>query len=79
MVQLHNGHNHQTLSCHALSKREVSAETTKQLLKLFGDGYGPTAAVNVLKFDLHLTSTDAEYAVLSADRAVIPDFNFAVK
>ena len=59
--------------------KALSAETIKQLLKLLGDGYGPTAAVNVLKFDLHQTSTDAEYAVLSAHRAVIPYVSFVVK
>ena len=33
------------------------SETTKQLLKLFGNGYGPMVAINILKFVLHQTST----------------------
>ena len=73
-------HNHATLSSQALNKRDVSSETRARLLELFATGVGPTAAVNIIKADLKLkAAADAEYAVLSADRALVPDVGYACR
>ena len=78
IVEIHREHNHPTLSSEALNKRDVSSETRNRLLELFATGVRPTAAVNIIKADLKQTATDdAEYALLSADRALVPDVGYA--
>ena len=79
VVQIHHAHNHATMTCDALAKRDVSAKTKRRLTELFAEGYGPTAAINILKFDLHQECTDNQYGELSADRAIIPDVYYAVR
>ena len=76
VVQIHHAHNHATMTCGALAKRDVSAKTKRRLT----EGYGPTAAINILKFDLHrFECIDNQYGELSADRAIIPDVYCAVR
>ena len=76
-MELHNHHNHCTLSSHALSKRDVSESTKRTLLGLFSEGHGPGEALHIMKFDMQQLLSASEYVAQSADRSVIPGIHYA--
>eukprot|EP00057_Strongylocentrotus_purpuratus_P010667 XP_011665141.1 PREDICTED: uncharacterized protein LOC105438693 isoform X2 [Strongylocentrotus purpuratus] len=69
-------HNHQITCADALKFRDVSEETKEVLISLFKRKYGPTQAVEMIKYDLQLRH-GANYHMKAADRAVCPDVQFA--
>ncbi|XP_041476647.1 uncharacterized protein LOC121424873 isoform X1 [Lytechinus variegatus] len=75
-IVLNNMHNHPVECADALKHRDVSETTKAMLTDLFQRKYGPTQAVEMLKFDLQLKHGD-DYHVKAADRAVCPDIQFA--
>ena len=62
----------------ALKYRDVSKETEDKLRDLFGKKYGPTAALETLKYDLQLKH-DQDYIKVAADRAMCPDIGYCCR
>ena len=75
LVELHGAHNHSTTSSHSLSKRDVGEEARDKLVALFGDGYMPSEAVNLLKCNIQQMVSTEYYVLSSADRHYVPDVN----
>ena len=69
-------HNHLVKCADALKFRDVSAKAKEELTSLFKRKYGPTQAVDLMKYELQLKH-GAEYFLAAADRAVCPDVQFA--
>ena len=69
-------HNHPVMCADALKYRDVSEDTKQRLTELFKRKYGPTQAVEMLKYELLLQHKE-DYLVKAADRAICPDVQFA--
>lgn len=64
------------MSCAAaLSKRDVSKETTEKLKKLFESGHSPASALDTIKYDLQ-EQEGSNYCFAAADRSVCPDRDY---
>ena len=68
-------HNHNILCAASLRHRDVSKATEEKLTSLFYKKYGPTAALEALKYDLQLEHGDQYYKV-AGDRSVCPDLQY---
>lgn len=71
-------HNHPIKVAEALKFRDVSDATKKKLEELLLSGYRPSAALNLLKYDLQLDDPEA-YVFRSADRAQCPDKQYVYR
>ena len=78
MVFIRGNHNHPIMCADALKYRDVSRETQEKLTDLFKRKYGPTTALEALKYELQLKH-GAEYFKAAADRAVCPDIGFCCR
>ena len=68
-------HNHSIICADALRFRAVSKETEQVLIDLFHRKYGPTAALEMLKYQLQVEH-GSEYYKVAADRAKCPDIQY---
>ncbi|XP_014662941.1 PREDICTED: uncharacterized protein LOC106805740 isoform X2 [Priapulus caudatus] len=75
-IILNNKHNHPVECADALKYRDVSESTRATLTDLFKRKYGPTQAVEMLKYELQMKYGE-DYHMKAADRAVCPDIQFA--
>ncbi|XP_072050227.1 uncharacterized protein [Amphiura filiformis] len=71
-------HNHNILCADALKHRDVSKETEEKLRGLFFRKYGPTAALETLKYDLQVKHGD-DYFRVAADRSICPDIQYCCR
>ncbi|XP_030837091.1 uncharacterized protein LOC115922342 isoform X1 [Strongylocentrotus purpuratus] len=75
---INNSHNHAIRSAEAMRRRDVSQETRGRLLKLYEEGYKPSAALEALKLRLQ-EEYGSDYAQKSADRSVCPDVQYCFR
>ena len=75
---INNSHNHAIRSAEAMRRRDVSQETRGRLLKLYEEGYKPSAALEALKLRLQ-EEYGSDYAHKSADRSVCPDVQYCFR
>ncbi|XP_041469625.1 uncharacterized protein LOC121419295 isoform X4 [Lytechinus variegatus] len=75
-IRLSYIHNHPIMCADALKFRDVSEEAKEELISLFKRKYGPTQAIDMIKYELQLKH-GANYLLKAADRAVCPDVQFA--
>nr|XP_054770098.1 uncharacterized protein LOC129277934 isoform X2 [Lytechinus pictus] len=75
-IRLSYIHNHPIMCADALKFRDVSEEAKEELISLFKRKYGPTQAIDMMKYELQLKH-GANYLLKAADRAVCPDVQFA--
>lgn len=75
MLQFQYEHNHNIHCAATLRHRDVSKATEEKLTTLFYEKYGPTAALEALKYELKLEYGDQYYKV-AGDRSICPDVQF---
>ena len=68
-------HNHAIRCADALKHRDVSAATKDKLRMLFGKKYGPSSALQALKYDLQEEHGD-KYFMIAGDRSQCPDLGY---
>ncbi|XP_072043310.1 uncharacterized protein [Amphiura filiformis] len=75
-IKLDFRHNHPIFCADALKYRDVSDDAKSSLTSLFKRKYGPTQAVEMMKYKLQMKFGE-DYHIKAADRAICPDIQFA--
>ncbi|XP_025108961.1 uncharacterized protein LOC112573124 [Pomacea canaliculata] len=78
LVHINHCHNHAIIAASAIKHRDVSETTKLRLEQLMLQGYAPSAALEMYKYDLQLEHGD-DYVYISADRAVCPDRDYVYR
>lgn len=68
-------HNHNIHCAATLRHRNVSKATEEKLTTLFFKKYGPTAALEALKYELQVEHGEQYYKV-AGDRSICPDLQY---
>lgn len=69
-------HNHSPDSADSVRHRAVSAAVDESLRKLYEAGHSPGSALDFIQSEIYDNSTNEEYLVKSADRALCPDIGY---
>ncbi|XP_071484474.1 uncharacterized protein [Diadema antillarum] len=77
VILFNYNHNHNLQCAGALKYRDVSQETKDTLIDLFHRKYGPTAALEALKYELQVKHPN--YYKVAADRSVCPDIQYCCR
>ncbi|XP_064631784.1 uncharacterized protein LOC135489974 isoform X2 [Lineus longissimus] len=78
IVELEHKHNHPINAADALRHRDVSETVADKLLDLIKQGYSPSKALELHKYDLQMEYGD-DYVLKCADRFICPDLQFCFR
>lgn len=74
-IKLNHVHNHGLDCAAALKHRDVSDDVRALFLELYSEGYNPSGALALYKYNKQIEYKD-EYFKICADRAIIPDIGW---
>jgi len=77
-VVLHSHHNHPICAGDVLRHRDVGPEATKKITKLLQLKHSPSAALEILKYDLQDKHPD-DYLVYAGDHYHCPDLQWCYR
>jgi hypothetical protein len=71
-------HNHPIQAADVLKHRYVAPDVRDKFLELFQNGYSPSRALDIHKYDLQIEHGE-NYVFKSGDRAVCPDIQYCYR